>query len=141
MSTNEHDPADADLALLTGESARELMATVLSAVDGRLLNWAATQVDHEPGRRTTVGYTARVRWADGSVTTERLGACSGQLPAGVARLSNGRTEIGMWRFPFDPDLTERRGQVRATVSGRSRSNQRTRPLSRRSNRVLSPQPR
>ncbi len=46
----------------------------------------------------------RVRWADGSVSDEILGATSGRLPDNVAKVTDGRTEIGMWRFPFDPSL-------------------------------------
>lgn len=95
---------DAELALLTGESAGELMAAVLAATGGELLRWSATQVDYQPGNGTTVGYSARVRWADGTETGERLGARAGELPDGVALLSDGRRRIGMWRFPFDPAL-------------------------------------
>ncbi|MGH3763054.1 phosphotransferase family protein [Actinophytocola sp.] len=104
MAVEVRDAVGADVAVLTGESARELMVAVLSAVGGRLVEWTATQVAYRPGAATTASYTARVRWADGSVTSERLGACSGSLPDGVARLGDGRTEIGMWRFPFDPAL-------------------------------------
>lgn len=80
------------------------MRAVLSGVDGRLEHWSVSHVDHQPGDRTTVAYAARVRWADGSTTDETLGACTGDLPDGVARLSDGTSEIGMWRYPFDPDL-------------------------------------
>ncbi|MGH3937910.1 MAG: hypothetical protein ACRDTG_04630 [Pseudonocardiaceae bacterium] len=104
MTTPGHQRADVGLALLTGRSAGELMAAVLWTAGGRLRRWALTQVDHQPGRHTTVSYSARVRWTDGSMTGETLGASSGPLPDGVARLSDGNTEIGMWRFPFDPDL-------------------------------------
>ncbi|MGQ0778624.1 MAG: aminoglycoside phosphotransferase family protein [Pseudonocardiales bacterium] len=104
MTTGRCEPTDTGLGLLTGGSAGELMAAVLSAVGGQLLRWAPTQVDHQPGRKTTVSYSAQVRWADGSVTGETLGASSGRLLDGLARLSDGDTEIGMWRFPFDPDL-------------------------------------
>ncbi|WP_216213195.1 phosphotransferase [Amycolatopsis aidingensis] len=95
---------DTALSLLTGDPAGELIEAVLGAAGGRPQHWAAVQVEHQPGSRTTVSYTVRVRWADGSVSTETLGACSGTLPAGVARLGDGRTEIGMWRFPCDPEL-------------------------------------
>jgi len=97
-------PVSTDLRLLTGDTAGELMTAVLAPNGGRLLTWAPRQVDHRPGRRTTVSYSARVRWSDGSVTDETLGASSGTLPDGVVRLTDGTTEIGMWRFPFDPDL-------------------------------------
>lgn len=94
----------ADLALLTGEPAGDLLTTVLAEAGGELLGWTATQVDHQPGRRTTVSYSAKVRWSGGAVSEEVLGASSGQLPEGVVRLSDGVNEIGVWRFPFDPEL-------------------------------------
>lgn len=97
-------PDGSGLALLTGDGATELMTTVLAAAGGTLLRSRTRQVDHQPGIRTTVSYSARVRWADGSVSGETFGATNGRLPDGVARLSDGETEIGMWRFPFDPDL-------------------------------------
>ncbi|MGA6167498.1 aminoglycoside phosphotransferase family protein [Amycolatopsis magusensis] len=93
-----------ELSLLTGEPAGELLTAVVGQAGGTLLEWAATQVDHQPRGRTTVGYTARVRWGDGSETGETFGACSGPLPEGVVRLSDGVTDIGVWRFPFDPEL-------------------------------------
>lgn len=98
-----------DLALLTGDSTGELMTAVLAPTGGRLLSWTPRQVDHRPGRRTTVSYAARVRWPDGSTTDETFGACSsalpdGALPDGVAQLSDGHTRVGLWRFPLDPDL-------------------------------------
>lgn len=80
------------------------MSAVLAAAGGELLQWRTRQVDYQQGSRTTVSYAARVRWTDGSETDETLGACDGELPAATARLSDGTTEIGMWRFPFDPDL-------------------------------------
>ncbi len=97
-------PDGSGLALLTGDGATELMTAVLAAAGGTLLRCRSRQVDHQPGTRTTVSYSARVRWADGTVSDETVGATNGNLPDGVARLSDGETEIGMWRFPFDPDL-------------------------------------
>ncbi len=94
----------AGLALLTGDGATDLMSAVLAAAGGTLLRSRTRQVDHQPGIRTTVSYSARVRWVDGSISDETFGATDGRLPDGVARLSDGETEIGMWRFPFDPDL-------------------------------------
>ncbi|MBN6039204.1 phosphotransferase [Amycolatopsis sp. 195334CR] len=93
-----------ELSLLTGEPAGEMLTAVVGEAGGTLLRWSATQVDHQPRGRTTVGYTARVRWGDGTETGETFGACSGPLPDGVVRLSDGVTDIGVWRFPFDPEL-------------------------------------
>jgi hypothetical protein len=92
-----------ELSLLTG-AAGPLLETVLAEAGGQLRKWVAAQVDHQPGCRTTVGYEAEVAWADGTVTDEWFGASSGDLPEGVVRLSDGDTEIGVWRYPFDPDL-------------------------------------
>ncbi|HEX2130025.1 MAG TPA: phosphotransferase [Actinophytocola sp.] len=94
----------ATMDLLTGPDAGDLVAAVLAPAGGRPLEWSLGQVDHQPGGRTTVSYDVRVAWADGSATDESIGAASGQLPDGVTRLTDGETEIGLWRFPFDPDL-------------------------------------
>lgn len=96
-------PADC-LHLLIGDGVTELVSAALGAAGGQALRWRIEQVDHQPGSRTTVSYAVQVRWPDGSITDEILGAVSGELPAGVARLCDGQTEVGMWRFPFDPDL-------------------------------------
>jgi hypothetical protein len=101
VTTTLEDPG---LALLSGPTAGDLIAAVLAPAGGEAVDWSIAQIDHQPDRRTTVSYAARVRWADGTVTEETLGASSGRLPHGVTRLSDGETEIGMWRFPFDPDL-------------------------------------
>ncbi|AXB43160.1 aminoglycoside phosphotransferase family protein [Amycolatopsis albispora] len=98
------DQVNTELSLLTGEPAGEMLTAVVGEAGGTLLRWSATQVDHQPRGRTTVGYTARVRWGDGTETGETFGACSGPLPEGVVRLSDGVTEIGVWRFPYDPEL-------------------------------------
>jgi hypothetical protein len=90
-----------ELELLSGPDAGELLAAVLGPAGGRPLDWTVTQVDLD---HTTVSYAARVAWPDGSVSDETLGATAGRVPDGVARLTDGRTEVGMWRFPFDPDL-------------------------------------
>ncbi|OZM73714.1 aminoglycoside phosphotransferase [Amycolatopsis antarctica] len=100
MTTN----APADLALLTGETAGELMTALLATAGATPLGRSLRHVDHQPGVRTTVAYAARVRWADGSETREQFGASSGKLPEGVAVLDDGRSRVGMWRVPFDPDL-------------------------------------
>ncbi|MGW5054310.1 aminoglycoside phosphotransferase family protein [Actinokineospora sp. NPDC004072] len=93
-----------DLALLTGPAAGDLIAAALRGSGARLLDWSATQVDHQPGRGTTVGYAARLRLADGSTSDEVLGASSRALPvplpSGVVRVGS----VGLWRFPHDPDL-------------------------------------
>jgi len=90
-----------ELELLSGPDAGDLLASVFAPAGGHPVEWTVTQVDHD---RATVAYAARVAWADGTVSDETLGAAAAPLPAGVTLLSDGTTEVGMWRFPFDPDL-------------------------------------
>lgn len=95
------------LRLLTGEDAGPLLAAAVETAGGRLVRWQATQVDHRPGRSTTVAYSALVRWADRD-QQETLAASAG-IPTdrdrpGVLVLSDGATEVAVWRFPQDPGL-------------------------------------
>ena len=95
---------DPDLDLLTGPSAGELLRTALRPAGGELLTWRATQVEHQPGRRSTAAYQARIRWSDGRVRDERLAACTGRPPRGTVVLDDGTDQVAAWRFPYDPDL-------------------------------------
>lgn len=87
-----------ELELLSGEDAGDLLTAVLSASGGYPLEWTVREVDGP-----TVAYTVRVRWTDGTISNETLAATT-PAPPGTAHLTDGHTEIGMWRFPFDPDL-------------------------------------
>lgn len=96
------------LGLLTGPDMTDVLQAVLDTAGGRLVSWRACQVDHQPGRGTTVGYRARVRWPHRQVTDERFAACSlgdpDQAPAGALVLDDGADRVAVWRFPYDPDL-------------------------------------
>ena len=97
-----------DLARLT-DPASGLLESAADAMGGVLHEPALIQVDHRPGRGTTVAYRARVEWPDG-MSTETFGArLSSGLPRdetdpGVLRLSDGHHEVQVWRFPADPML-------------------------------------
>ncbi|MFI7586064.1 phosphotransferase [Spongisporangium articulatum] len=97
------------LDLLTGPDAGELLAAAVASAGGSLLDWVPQQVDHRPGRGTTVAYRAQVSWP-GGVRTETLGASSreddGPPPPspGLIALSDGTTQVGVWCLPYDPDL-------------------------------------
>ncbi|ADB30497.1 aminoglycoside phosphotransferase [Kribbella flavida DSM 17836] len=98
--------------LLTGEQAGEVLAAVVEAAGGRLLDWRATEVDHH-GDQATVSYRTRIAWnaeVGGAgqaevVAEETLGAtCGGRLPEGVAVVGDGETRIGVWQAAHDPQL-------------------------------------
>lgn len=96
-----------DLETLTGPDAGGFLEAALATAGGRLLTWRASQVDHRPGRSTTVAYTARVAWADRE-QDELLGASTGIVTdrdrPGVLVLSDGAAEVAVWRVPLDPGL-------------------------------------
>jgi aminoglycoside phosphotransferase len=96
-----------DLALLTGDDAGELLAAAVTTAGGELVGWSVKQVDHRPGRSTTVAYRADVRWADG-VHRHTLGASVGRpgdaRAPGVLELADGEHTAAVWMFPADPEL-------------------------------------
>ncbi len=100
-----------DLALLTGPRAQGLLSAAVATAGGQLVSWRARQVDHRPGRSTTVSYAARVRWADGeredtlaaTIGGPAVTAADGLHP-GVLRLNDGIRDVAVWRMPLDPGL-------------------------------------
>jgi hypothetical protein len=96
-----------DLDVLTGPGAGALLAAAVAASGGEVATWAVRQVDHRPGRSTTVSYRASIRWPHGA-RTETLGASLGrpddtQAP-GVVALADGERTAAVWRFEHDPAL-------------------------------------
>ncbi|NEE01683.1 phosphotransferase family protein [Phytoactinopolyspora halotolerans] len=101
---------DAMLALLTGPDVDELLAAALAPAGARLEQWTVRDVDHRPGRRTTVSYAVHVAWP-GGVRAETFAATvtPGGTPAQEAStdrlvVTDGDHEIEVWRFPFDAEL-------------------------------------
>jgi hypothetical protein len=88
--------------LLTGPDVGDLLGVAMHPA--RLLSWRARQVDHQPGGGCTAAYDVRVRWPDGRDTRERMAACVGNVPDGVTLLDDGTDRVGVWRFPYDPEL-------------------------------------
>ncbi|WP_205857538.1 phosphotransferase [Phytoactinopolyspora endophytica] len=102
--------SDAMLDLLTGPDVAELLAAALAPAGAQLLGWSVRDVDHRPGRRTTVSYTVKVSWPGGP-REEILGATAtprntdGAVAADDRLIvTDGGHEIQVWRFPFDPEL-------------------------------------
>lgn len=101
-------PPTDGLALLTGPDAADLLAAALATGGEELVDWRVRQVDHRPGRSTTVSYDATVRGPAGD-GAQVLGAStglrrSGALPDGVLELSDGTVTVAVWRLPLDPGL-------------------------------------
>lgn len=95
---------DARLALLTGETAPELLDAALQQAGGRIVTAIPHDVDHRPGDRTTVLYNATVHWA-GGVKDELLGATvGGSTHPGSLVVSDGDHDVQVWRYPHDPEL-------------------------------------
>jgi hypothetical protein len=105
----------ADVALLTGPDAGDVLTSALVPDDGKLVEWAVHTVHHRPGAGVTVGYTATVERTTSSgrrkrteeylcATTARLTRAAGP---GLVRLEppggNGPV-VHLWRHPADPEL-------------------------------------
>jgi Phosphotransferase enzyme family len=102
--------AAGDAALLTAPDAHAMLDSAVATMGGELHDWSVTQVDHRPGRSTTVAYRTRIAWPDGE-HTETLGArvsTKGSFSATrdprILRMSDGEHEVQVWRFPADPAL-------------------------------------
>ena len=90
--------------LLTGPDAGDILRAALAPAGGDLLSWHPVQVDYRPGRASSAGYRARVRWPDGPVSDERFAAYTGTPPEGTLTVGDGQDRIAVWRFPHDPYL-------------------------------------
>ncbi|MBK5223699.1 MAG: aminoglycoside phosphotransferase family protein [Acidimicrobiia bacterium] len=91
---------------LTGTGAAALVATVLDANDGELIELRPTQVLYRPGRDLVVSYDARVSWSGRAPVAETV--CAGTTvdgpPQGAVALEADGMSVGVWRYPFDPAL-------------------------------------
>lgn len=96
----------AELQLLVGPDAGELLTAVAGAAGAHLARWGARQVNHQPGRSTVVQYGADLRHADGTTTNETFVAATGlKVPEGAAAiLDDGTTRAAVWRWTADPVL-------------------------------------
>jgi hypothetical protein len=103
-------PADelqpADLRLLLGAAAGDLLRAVAATAGGQLAAWRPRQVNHQPRRSTVVQYRADMTWPEGATTSETFVAATGdRLPRdGAAIFDDGSTRVAVWRWPTDPFL-------------------------------------
>lgn len=94
----------AELALLAGPEAGELLATVVEATGSELAGWTPRQVSHQPGSSTVVQYQVDLVGPDGHRSRETFVATTGRVPDGALVLESGDQRVAMWRWPRDPAL-------------------------------------
>lgn len=101
----EFDRWPADLRLLLGNDAAEMLAEFFVRSGGVVIAHQVKQVSHRPDRSTTVTYRVDVEWSSGRRSDETVIAMTGAvLPVGAIELSNGPTSVAMWRWQDDPLL-------------------------------------
>lgn len=93
------------IAMLIGGDRLGFLGSAVDAAGGTLLSSRPRQVFQQPRNGAIASYHAKIRWADRSVTTETLAACTGDLPDGTLIVDNGSDRVAVWRFPHDPDLS------------------------------------
>lgn len=98
------DRGNADLELLTGHDVNEMLGAALGVVEATVLSWRVRDVSCQPRTGSTASYRVQVRWSDGRITDEMLGASTGSLPANALAVERGRSRAAVWRVPNDPDL-------------------------------------
>ncbi|HAX82304.1 MAG TPA: hypothetical protein DCY40_07050, partial [Actinobacteria bacterium] len=96
-----HDPALPLLAdLVDPEAVRAILDTALAPDAVAAVRIA--DIAYQPGQRITVRYAVTIA---GESKTTSLTAMYGQgLPEGGRRVSDGESEVALWRFPEDPGL-------------------------------------
>lgn len=101
---------------LTGPAAAAvIIAPVIEAHGGALIDLRPGQVLYRPGRDLVVSYAARVRWPSGTVDETILaGTTTGGAPEGTVAVEADGMQVGVWRYPFDPALP---GLPHATMPG------------------------
>lgn len=112
-----------DLRLLLGQEAEGPLRALIETADGELLSFRPRQVNHQPNPATGVSssivqYGAQVRWSGGQVAKETLVmATGGRIPPKAAVLDGDGVRVGIWRWPFDPDLPGLASAVDAQTVG------------------------
>ncbi|EHK87754.1 phosphotransferase family protein [Saccharomonospora azurea SZMC 14600] len=110
MTPISPSPRARDLNLLLGESARDLVGTVVEATaEGVADSVRPTSVTVRPSGDTLVRYAVAVRRRDATIVRETLVAATGGLvPEGAAVVAGDvdgeSVEVGLWRWPHDPAL-------------------------------------
>lgn len=100
-------------AHLTGPHASDVVGAALQAAGSELLACRPVQVQYRPGSDLIVRYGTTVRHHDGTTSDETLlagvtrhGPHPGTLPVEADTGSDATLVAGVWRWPFDPVLTD-----------------------------------
>lgn len=105
-----YDAWSPDLQLLLGNEAEGPLHALVETAAGELLSFRPRQVNHQPApstgtSSTVVQYAAQVRWSGEQVASETLVmATGGRIPRHAAVLDGDGVRLGIWRWPYDPDL-------------------------------------
>lgn len=100
------DPLLPAVEQLLGPGAGPLLATVVEAGGGSLVDFERRHVTYRPGDRAAVRFRVRVRWGDDVVAEESVVAVTTAdgPPDGTLVLSADDIAVGLFRYPYDPAL-------------------------------------
>ena len=103
------DVATQALDLLLGPEAANVLSAAVAEYGCRLEDLRAADVNVDPSGAAVVMYVTGVRRADGTCSTEFLGATTGsRIPVGAAVVTGEyggeQVEVGIWAWPRDPAL-------------------------------------
>ncbi|MFV0307164.1 MAG: aminoglycoside phosphotransferase family protein [Desertimonas sp.] len=96
---------------LTGPHALNVLRAALAEVGGELVTARPCHVHYRPGREMAVRYETTVSWHGAPASTETLlaGTTRHGVPDGTLRVEGDDgtgtdLHVGVWRWPYDPDL-------------------------------------
>lgn len=106
---------------LTGPFADDILRPAIERAGGNLTAHRCTQVHYRPGHDLIARYRAEVEWRNGRTRRETVLAATTAAgpPAGtlnvVAEHAGSELAVGVWRWPFDPELPALERSVRSTA--------------------------
>jgi aminoglycoside phosphotransferase len=102
---------------LTGPGAAEVLRPAVAAEGGALVSCRTSQVQYRPESDLVVRYRCEIA-RDGTIVNDTLlaattvgGPYHGTLPIEAMTPDGATLSVGVWRWPFDPVLTELRAMV------------------------------
>lgn len=133
-TTLPDDPALPAVVYLVGPEAEPVLSAVVASAGGRLLDARANHVQYRPGNDAVVRFEATVAWGEQPARRETLlaattldGAHPGTVPV-TASVGGIDLAIGVWRWPFDPVLTDLTAMVTPSLASSALSALVTGPL-------------